>query len=607
MTKQRLLSLIDSIKKCLNLSLAGIIGRLISAYAIVAACNLIKYDTLGVSVEGIGQVNILFSFIGILGLTLVFSLVFIKAKTQLPDRLALFFSVNFFLCIASFVHRGQVYTFLVFAIIEAVLCFFCFGAQIKALSPHTAVVRTSFAVMAVFSALMIGVLTALRYKAYIAPNFDFGIFAHMFRNMKESGLPFTTCERGSLLSHFSVHLSPIYYLILPLYMIFTSPVTLNVAQALIVASGLLPLYLLCKQLKLGDAAAIALGFVYIIHPAVSGGCFYDIHENCFLLPLLLWLFYAAERENIVLMLLCTALICFVKEDAPVYVLFFALYLILGRRRLLHGGVLMLFSAAYFAFALWFLKKYGEGAMFYRYDNYSVAGGSMLSVFRAVIASPSYVFSQFFSEDKIKYSLQMLLPFAFLPLINKRVSQYILVGPFVLINLMSNYAYQHSIDFQYNFGVLAFLFYLTILNLREIDSVGIKRALALLCACVSLLGFLFFSANRFAYISIYTDLRQQYDAMDEALLTQVPKDESVAANTFLLPHLCDRDEIYELSSSLEAPLEARAKYLVFDVRFEEFIRSRDRYLLSDNGYKLIYCDSNICVLEYLNYGKRLADG
>ena len=52
-----------------------------------------------------------------------------------------------------------------------------------------------------------------------------------------TGLPVTTCERDRVLSHFAVHVSPIYYLFLPFYALFPSPVTLEVLQALLLAFG----------------------------------------------------------------------------------------------------------------------------------------------------------------------------------------------------------------------------------------------------------------------------------------------------------------------------------------------------------------------------------
>nr|WP_289707141.1 DUF2079 domain-containing protein [Enterocloster clostridioformis] len=56
--------------------------------------------------------------------------------------------------------------------------------------------------------------------------------------------PLTTCERDGLLSHFAVHLSPVFYVLLPFYKLVPRPETLLVLQSLVVISGMVPLCLL---------------------------------------------------------------------------------------------------------------------------------------------------------------------------------------------------------------------------------------------------------------------------------------------------------------------------------------------------------------------------
>ena len=112
------------------------------------------------------------------------------------------------------------------------------------------------AVMAFVVFFAIALLTCLRYATYSSPNFDFGLFVNMFHHMKETGLPITSSERDKLLSHFAVHISPIYYLLLPLYFIFPSPYTLQISQALVLAGGILPLYLLAKHKGLSNKIII---------------------------------------------------------------------------------------------------------------------------------------------------------------------------------------------------------------------------------------------------------------------------------------------------------------------------------------------------------------
>ena len=80
--------------------------------------------------------------------------------------------------------------------------------------------------VAVISAVFVSAIVVLRLLIYTSPNFDFGIFCNIYYNLKESFQPLSTCERDKLLSHFAVHFSPILYLLLPIYYVFPSNITL---------------------------------------------------------------------------------------------------------------------------------------------------------------------------------------------------------------------------------------------------------------------------------------------------------------------------------------------------------------------------------------------
>lgn len=78
--------------------------------------------------------------------------------------------------------------------------------------------------------LLVSGWTVGRVRSFSAPTFDFGIFSQMFYYMKGSGAPMTTVERDGLLSHFAVHVSPIYYLLLPIYAVAPRPETLQILR-----------------------------------------------------------------------------------------------------------------------------------------------------------------------------------------------------------------------------------------------------------------------------------------------------------------------------------------------------------------------------------------
>lgn len=216
-----------------------------------------------------------------------------------------------------------------------ILCGIVFYSDLK----NIAVRFSGAALWGLASALIIaftlftGIIGCLYYKNYWTPCFDFGLFSQMFYFMKETGKCLVTCERDGLLNHFAVHFSPIFYLLLPLYMLIPSPCTLLVAQGFIVASGVLPLVLICKKFKLSNTAAGLFAVCYVLYPAFAGGCFFYLHENCFLAPLILWFIYFSEKNQTLPASAAALLILLVKEDAAVYTAVISLYFLFSRKKL----------------------------------------------------------------------------------------------------------------------------------------------------------------------------------------------------------------------------------------------------------------------------------
>ena len=139
--------------------------------------------------------------------------------------------------------------------------------------------------MSVAFVLFISAWTVFRVCTFSTPTYDFGIFAQMFYSMKETGLPVTTLERDGLLSHFQVHMSPIYYLLLPFYLLVPTPATLQVLQATVITSAVIPLWKLARLHNLSPAKSMIICALLLLYPAFSVGTGYDIHENCFLTPM----------------------------------------------------------------------------------------------------------------------------------------------------------------------------------------------------------------------------------------------------------------------------------------------------------------------------------
>ena len=236
------------------------------------------------------------------------------------------------------------------------------------------------------------------------------------------------------------------------------------------------------------------------------------------------------------MLASAALLLMVKEDAPVYAACIGLYLFLWKKQYRLGAVVFLASCAYFCMAVWYINRFGDGAMINRFDNFiSDKRLGLASMFKTILVNPAYVLSQIAVKDKIMFFLEMLLPLGFLPLMTKDWQKWTLLIPFVLINLMSNYIYQHSIYFQYTYGSGALLIYLALVNFRDIKNAPGRRrkggdgydgrlpatvcAWGLLCGLV-LMGGVMYSKSKYA---VLYHRHHEEAAQARTLLDQIPPD------------------------------------------------------------------------------------
>lgn len=537
----------------------GTIARLVTAWLTVSCFEIVSNEFVFTAFEFFKEINVV---IFVLLIAVIFAVLTAVNKPAV-DKVLLFCSSLFYGSFAVMNENKSIYFTVGVCIFTGAAAVYCVGDWIKFRLRRLPTIIIVAALGLVFT-LFVGLLTSFNYLRHYTPCYDFGIFSQMFNYMKETFQPMTTCERDRLLSHFAVHFSPVYYLLLPFFYIFPSPVTLLMGQAAVIASGLIPLYLICKKHKLSNNAIVLFALCYILMPSMANGCFYYLHENKFLSALVLWLVYALEKDKWIPTIICTFLLLSVKEDAPVYAAVLGLYFVLSRRRVSKGTAVFGISVVYFIIVSALMAKYGLGTMSYRYDNFIYDNsGSLITVIKAVILNPIYTIRECFDEEKITFLLQMLVPLAFMPLMSKKPSRIILFIPFILFNLMSDYQYQHDINFQYTYGSAAFLFYLMILNYKDMTP-GFRPKVLAVTVCSSVLMFM---SNTWYRSHIFEDYKNDVKTgsikvIDDAL-DLVPRDSSIAASTFLLPNLFNCRELYEFESTQHKD---EVEYIVIDQRW-----------------------------------------
>lgn len=453
------------------------------------------------------------------------------------------------------------------------------------------------AVLVIAFTAVVFAYTAAKYKSFYHSAFDFGIFCQMFEGMAETGLPYTTVERSEYLSHFAVHFSPFFYLLLPGYFIWRSPLYLLFMQALGVALGAFPVRKICQRLGLSNGFSTAAAALYLLFPTMANGCFCDFHENKFLSVLILWAVYFALCENKLGVGIFSFLILTVKEDAFIYVIAICLWMFVTKRNRIFALIAAAFSVGWFFFACNMIELSGGEIMSGRFSNY-VAGndGGLIDAVRTCFIDIGYLFKEVFagadteayiemtySGQKLEFVLWTAGALLFTPFLRKRPSELLLLIPLLVVNLMPNWLYQYNVNFQYTYGTAALLMVSALLFFGETSGEA-RRFTVISALCVSLV---FSSAlilpKMKRYSENYEQNKEKYDATAEAL-EEIPADATVTAYGYLVPHLWYVKDLHTCPEYY-APYE-KTDYYIVDTRYDYDSHTAKMFEAMGESYELV---------------------
>lgn len=493
-------------------------------------------------------------------------------------------SVTFYAVISTVNNPGQPY----FAIgVIAVLFIFVFYlSRTGRLKSSVFEISTkSLVVVVILSYLIMSFILAvsivLRYKAYNASTFDLGIFAQIYHYMAKTGMPLSTMERNVLLSHYAVHLSPILYLILPLYMVFRSVEFLLIIKPLIVFSGVFPIMLICKSKKFKNSLTLAFSILYLLYPALSAAMNFDFHENIFLPPMLLWTLYLIMTDRKILMIIAVLLTLMIKEDAALYIIFIGLYTFFYNKKRLTGIIISGVGIAYFGMAVAIINSLGLGIMDTRFENYFPSGqDGLLSVMRTLFTNPVYLITQVFTQEKALFLILMFVPVMFICFFVRRISALLLLVPMLVINLMPAYIYQYNIGYQYVYGTSALLIFLCIDNIENLRRANKKPMLiaALMASLVLLISTNITTIQH--NINSYRLNKEDIQATNR-ILDIMPKGATVTASTYFTPYLSNRDVVYMWENT-----DMDTEFVVLDNRADKYDFESYKMMLESKGYRVV---------------------
>lgn len=389
-------------------------------------------------------------------------------------------------------------------------------------------------------ATLYGALAFIRLANFMASAYDLVIFDQAVRSYSEFKLPIAIVKgvHNGFGPEFSVlgdHWSPILATLAPLYWIYDGPQTLLLAQAVLLATAAIPLWVFTRRV-LGTRPAHLVALAYVISWPVVEAVAFDFHEAAFvplLTAVMLERWQAGKRLPVVLVAL--ALLC-VKEDMGLLLAGFGAFLLTQRGWRIMGGSFVAGGLAFTWFASQVLIPHFGGRPDY-YWAYGALGANPSQVVHTALTDPLAVFAQLGTPPVKLLTMALLLG---LTLGASLLSPLMLMAVPLLAERMlaSAFANWWVPDFHYNAFIVIVLF------AAGVDGVRRRRipplwwsggVLVFALACVPF----FFLARLTNTTSYHLDARER--AATEAVAV-VPSGVTVEVANNLAPALSARDTV-----------------------------------------------------------------
>jgi uncharacterized membrane protein len=177
--------------------------------------------------------------------------------------------------------------------------------------------------------VLYGALSVGRHLFGSSTAYDLGIFTQVVRAYAEFRAPVAELK-GPGFNVLGDHFHPLLVVLAPAYRLFPSPVTLLVAQALLLAWSVVPVTRLAVM-RLGPGAGACVGIGYGLSWGLQQAVKFDFHEVALAVPLVALSVVALAEERWRAAVLWAAPLVLVKEDLPATVAAIGAYLVLRRQ------------------------------------------------------------------------------------------------------------------------------------------------------------------------------------------------------------------------------------------------------------------------------------
>jgi uncharacterized membrane protein len=324
-------------------------------------------------------------------------------------------------------------------------------------------------------------LSVARHRAFATGRFDLGNMVQAVWSTAHGHFLESTDVNGVQFSRLGAHVDPVLALFTPLYMVWSSPEALLVAQAAIVALGALPAFWLGRRWLGDDRLALAGAAVYLLYSPLQFATLFDFHPATLAAPLLMFCIWAAEEARWIALGVCGTLAALCQEQMGLALVMIALWLAVrhpGRRAA--AGVLASAAAIWVAIAtIVIIPAFSVGGGNPHTARYRALGPDGGDQALTLLTRPWKAIEVMATPDRAAYLAVLVLPLLGLCLLAPLLAAGAL--PQLLVNLLADDGPAQTIEFHYAAGISPFLVAAAILGLARLREMRTPARLGRLLA------------------------------------------------------------------------------------------------------------------------------
>ena len=384
------------------------------------------------------------------------------------------------------------------------------------------------------ASLLLFLCSSARHLLFRSTAFDLGIYDQVIYLMSR-GLSPISSYLG--FHHMGNHAAFSVYPLSLLYRITPSVYWLFAVQAICLAIGALPTWLLARQAGLSIPLSRTMAIVYLLYPLIFNLNLFDFHPEVMALPVLLTAIWLARADRIGWFCLAILFVLGCKDALSLTIAAMGVWLFVFEKRRGCGGFAFLAGAIWFvATTQWIIPTLsGEEAA--AVNRYAYLGDSVLEVAQNLILKPGIILGKVLSLETLEYLVELLSPVIW-GLSLRFMTPLVSAIPALMLNILSESSGQRDLVHQYSLPIFPFLLVAVIAALAAGHTWWQRRRWIVLWSLLAFVVIQSFYSYNFRYLKAI----DTWQATRQAIAQIPPHQGGVIADNYLGAHLSQRPYI-----------------------------------------------------------------